>query len=59
MHLYREGDPPVEHRFRSNDRVNLYSVAKTFTSVAVGLAEAEGGSVSTIGSSITCPNCGR
>lgn len=42
IHVHREGHPPVEHRFRSDDRVNLYSVAKTFTSVAVGLAEAEG-----------------
>lgn len=40
--LTRTGHDPVEHRFRSDDRVNLYSVAKTFTSVAVGLAEAEG-----------------
>ncbi|MEH0974341.1 serine hydrolase [Micromonospora sp. CPCC 205546] len=42
IHVHREGHPPLEHRFRSDDRVNLYSVAKTFTSVAVGLAEAEG-----------------
>ncbi|WP_233624287.1 beta-lactamase family protein [Actinoplanes sp. ATCC 53533] len=42
IHLYREGSPPVERRLRSDDRVNLYSVAKTFTSVALGLAEAEG-----------------
>ena len=42
IHLYREGGPPVERRVRSDDRVNLYSIAKTFTSVAVGLAEAEG-----------------
>jgi CubicO group peptidase (beta-lactamase class C family) len=41
IHLYREGGPPVERRVRSDDRVNLYSVAKTFTSVALGLAEAE------------------
>ncbi|MEU6076790.1 serine hydrolase [Micromonospora sp. NPDC047074] len=34
----REGHPPVEHRFRADDRVNVYSVAKTFTSVAVGPA---------------------
>ncbi len=40
--LHRTGHDPVEHRFRSDDRVNLYSVAKTFTSLAVGLAEAEG-----------------
>ncbi|MER7419554.1 serine hydrolase domain-containing protein [Micromonospora peucetia] len=40
--VHRAGRPPVEHRFRAAERVNLYSVAKTFTSVAVGLAEAEG-----------------
>jgi CubicO group peptidase (beta-lactamase class C family) len=42
IHVYREGRPPVERRTRSDDRVNLYSVAKTFTSVALGIAEAEG-----------------
>ncbi|MEU7934870.1 serine hydrolase domain-containing protein [Micromonospora echinofusca] len=42
IHVHREGHAPVAHRFRPDDRVNLYSVAKTFTSVAVGLAEAEG-----------------
>ncbi len=42
IHVHREGRPPVERRTRSDDRVNLYSVAKTFTSVALGLAEAEG-----------------
>lgn len=42
IHLHREGSPPVERRLRSDDRVNLYSVAKTFTSVALGIAEAEG-----------------
>jgi CubicO group peptidase (beta-lactamase class C family) len=40
--VYRASRPQVEHRFRSDDRVNLYSAAKAFTSVAVGLAEAEG-----------------
>lgn len=38
----RAGEPLVEHRFRSDDRVNLYSASKTFTSLALGLAEAEG-----------------
>ena len=57
IHLYREGTPPVERRVRSDDRVNLYSIAKTFT--AVGLAEAEDASLSTTGSSITSPNSGR
>lgn len=42
IHVHREGEPPIERRLRSDDRVNLYSVAKTFTSVALGLAEAEG-----------------
>jgi CubicO group peptidase (beta-lactamase class C family) len=40
--VQRAGEPVLEHRFRSDDRVNLYSVSKTFTSVALGLAEAEG-----------------
>ncbi|GAA4951521.1 serine hydrolase domain-containing protein [Actinoplanes utahensis] len=42
IHVHRAGHPPVEHRFRPDERVNLYSVAKTFTAVALGLAEAEG-----------------
>jgi CubicO group peptidase (beta-lactamase class C family) len=42
VHVYRRGAEPVEHRLRSDDRVNLYSVAKTFVSVALGIAEAEG-----------------
>ncbi|QOC91760.1 serine hydrolase domain-containing protein [Micromonospora craniellae] len=42
IHVYREGRAPVAHRFGADDRVNVYSVAKTFTSVALGLAEAEG-----------------
>ncbi|MEV6342736.1 serine hydrolase [Actinoplanes sp. NPDC051851] len=42
IHLHREGHDPLERRFRSDDRVNLYSVSKTFTAVAAGLAEAEG-----------------
>jgi CubicO group peptidase (beta-lactamase class C family) len=42
VHVYRRGAEPVERRLRSDDRVNLYSVAKTFVSVALGIAEAEG-----------------
>lgn len=42
VHVHREAGPPLIHRFRSDDRVNLYSVAKTFTSVAAGIAESEG-----------------
>ena len=42
VHVYRRGAEPAERRLRSDDRVNLYSVSKTFTSVALGIAEAEG-----------------
>jgi CubicO group peptidase (beta-lactamase class C family) len=40
--VHQEGSPLIEARMRSDDRVNLYSVSKTFTSVALGMAEAEG-----------------
>ncbi|BCY12841.1 serine hydrolase [Actinoplanes sp. L3-i22] len=42
IHVYRADADPLTHRFRSDDRVNLYSVSKTFTAVAAGLAVAEG-----------------
>src|SRR5215831_803034 len=42
VHVYRRGAEPAERRLRSDDRVNLWSVSKTFTSVALGIAEAEG-----------------
>ncbi len=42
MHVYRRGEEPVERRLRSDDRENLWSVSKTFVSVALGIAEAEG-----------------
>ena len=42
VHIYRRGAEPVERRLRSDDRVDVHSVAKTFTSVALGIAEAEG-----------------
>lgn len=32
----------ASHRWRSDDRVNLFSVSKAFTSVAVGIAQDEG-----------------
>jgi CubicO group peptidase (beta-lactamase class C family) len=40
--VYRRGEEPVERRLRSDDRENLWSVSKTFVSVALGIAEAEG-----------------
>ncbi len=42
IQVHREGHEPVEHRFRNDDVVHLYSGSKTFTAVAVGMAENEG-----------------
>lgn len=42
IHVYQDGKTLAEHRFRSDDKVNLYSASKTFASVGVGIAEDEG-----------------
>lgn len=42
INVYQNGKPLDEHRFRSNDRENLYSASKTFVSVGIGIAEREG-----------------
>jgi len=42
IHLHREGHPPLEHRFRSDDPVNVYSCSKTVTALALGMALDEG-----------------
>jgi CubicO group peptidase (beta-lactamase class C family) len=42
VHLHQAGQGDIEHRFRSDDRVHIWSASKTFTSVAVGMAVAEG-----------------
>jgi CubicO group peptidase (beta-lactamase class C family) len=42
IHVYQNGKTLAEHRFRSNDRENLYSASKTFASVGIGIAESEG-----------------
>lgn len=42
IHVYQRGTVLAEHRFRSDDKVNLYSASKTFTSVGMGIAEQEG-----------------
>src|ERR1700683_787541 len=42
VHVYRRGEEPSERRLRSDDRENLWSVSKTFVSVALGIAGAEG-----------------
>ncbi|MGF7060652.1 serine hydrolase domain-containing protein [Brassicibacter mesophilus] len=42
IHVYQNGKTLAEHRFRNNDRENLYSASKTFASVGIGIAESEG-----------------
>jgi len=42
IHTYQNGKTLAEHRFRSNDRENLYSASKTFVSVGIGNAVGEG-----------------
>ncbi len=42
INVYQNGKQLAEHRFRSNDRENLYSASKTFVSVGIGIAESEG-----------------
>lgn len=42
VHVHQNGKTIAEHRFRSDDRENLYSASKTFVAVAIGIAEFEG-----------------
>jgi len=42
VHVFQQGNGEIEHRFRADDRVHLWSASKTFTSLAVGMCEAEG-----------------
>ena len=42
IHLYTENGGSAEYRFRSDERVHLYSGSKTFASMAVGIAIKEG-----------------
>ncbi|WP_152362303.1 serine hydrolase domain-containing protein [Microlunatus speluncae] len=42
IHITRDGEPPVSFRWHHDERRDVYSVSKTFTSVAVGLARDEG-----------------
>ena len=42
IHIHRGSGEPLTHRFRADDRVHLFSGSKAFTSVAVGMAQAEG-----------------
>ncbi|MDR0848474.1 MAG: beta-lactamase family protein [Propionibacteriaceae bacterium] len=42
VHVHVDGQPDIEHRFRADDRVHLWSASKTFTSLAVGMCVDEG-----------------
>jgi CubicO group peptidase (beta-lactamase class C family) len=42
IHIARGDEPPVSFRWVSDDRREIYSVSKTFTSVAIGIAQDEG-----------------
>ncbi|MDR1798801.1 MAG: beta-lactamase family protein, partial [Bifidobacteriaceae bacterium] len=42
VHVYQEGQGDIEHRFRADDRVHIWSASKTFTAVAIGRCVDEG-----------------
>ena len=42
VHLYQSGAGAIEHRFRSDDAVQIWSASKTFTSLAIGMCVDEG-----------------
>jgi len=42
IHLYQEGHGDIEHRFRADDAVHIWSASKTFTSAAIGMCADEG-----------------
>jgi len=42
IHIYRKGQEALTYRWRSDDKVCLYSGSKTFTSVGVGICMDEG-----------------
>lgn len=42
LHIFLNGRGELTHRWVADDRRDIYSVSKTFTSVAVGIAQAEG-----------------
>ncbi|MBP7320698.1 MAG: serine hydrolase [Lachnospiraceae bacterium] len=41
IHVFKGKEVVAQHRFRSDDRVNLCSASKTFVSIGVGIAQAE------------------
>ena len=42
VHIYKKGQESIEILFRDDNREHLFSGSKTFTSMAVGIAEGEG-----------------
>lgn len=42
IHVHRSGRPGVSHRFVEDTAENVYSISKTVTALAVGIARAEG-----------------
>ena len=42
VHVHRAGHPELSHRFADDTAENIYSVSKTVTALAVGIAAAEG-----------------
>lgn len=42
IHILRDGAQPVSFRWKPDERRDVYSVSKTFTSVAIGIAQGEG-----------------
>jgi len=42
VHVHVRGQAPIEHHWVADIRRDVFSISKTFTSVAVGIAQAEG-----------------
>ena len=42
VHVYQAGEGDIEHRFRADDAVHVWSASKTFTSAAIGICLSEG-----------------
>jgi len=42
IHIHQDGHTIAEHRFRSNDRENLYSASKAFVGIGIGIAIDQG-----------------
>ncbi|MCL6589023.1 MAG: beta-lactamase family protein [Firmicutes bacterium] len=40
--IYQQNKGTISHRWRSDDKINLYSASKTFTAVAIGICRDEG-----------------